>query len=107
MFRVQVIDNLPMVINKLEMLSINIESAVAEAVMSAEPEIRNLFNDEYFEDTEIEISSSGDGIDLNIKNLDEDYFYYQNSTGAAYSDLGVRAKEIISSKIKSKFGGSI
>jgi len=105
MFKVQVINNLSSVSNKIDMMSINIQSAVAEAVMSAEPEIRDLFDNEYFQNTEIEVVPSSESIGVNIKNLDQDYFYYQNTTGASYYDIGVKAKEIIANKIRSKFGG--
>jgi len=105
MFKVHVVNNLSGVSNKIDMMNINIQSSVAEAVMSAEPEIKDLFDNEYFNNTEIEIIPSAEGIGICIKNLDEDYYYYQNTTGSSYYDIGVKAKEIIANKLKSKFGG--
>jgi hypothetical protein len=107
MFKVKVENNLNSVMNKIDMLKINVESAVAEVVMSSESEIKDLFSSEYFQNTEIEIAPSSDGASVHIKNLDEDYHYYQNSTGGNYSDIGVKAKEIVLNKIRSKFGGAL
>ena len=104
MFKIQVINNLSNITNKLDMLHINIQSAVADAVASSEYEIQNLFSKQYFENTEIEIAPSADGVSVHIKNLDEDYYYYQNSTDASYSDIGVEAKGIIANKVKNVFG---
>ena len=47
--------------------------AVADAVASSEYEIQNLFSKQYFENTEIEIAPSADGVSVHIKNLDEDF----------------------------------
>lgn len=107
MFKVQVVNNLSGVMNKIDMLKINIQSAAAEAVMSANEEVRNVFDNQYFENTEIQMTPGIDGIEINIKNLDEDYYYYQNETGGSYYDLGVKVKEIISNKLKSKFGRAL
>jgi hypothetical protein len=107
MFKVKVENNLNAVLNKIDMLKINIESAAADAVMSADSEIKDVFNNEYFENTEIEMTPSVDGLEINIKNLDEDYYYYQNTTGNSYYDLGNKVKEVISNKLKSKFGGLV
>lgn len=107
MFKIHVVNNLPNIVDKLDMLNINIQSAVADAVMSAEPEIKNLFDSQYFENTEIEIIPSVEGIGVHIKNLEEDYYYYQNTTGSSYYDIGVKAKEIIANKVKEKFGTNL
>ena len=107
MFKVQVVNNLPKVIDRLDMLNINIQSAVAEAVSSSEYEIKNLFDTQYFENTEIEIIPEGDGIAINIKNLGEDYYYYQNSTGSEYVDIADKARQVIAKKIVEKFGKSV
>lgn len=107
MFKVQVVNNLPNIIDKLDMLNINIQSAVAEAIASSEYEIKNLFDTQYFENTEIEIIPEGDGVVMNIKNLGEDYYYYQNSTGSAYVDIGNKAREVIAKKIIGKFGRDV
>lgn len=92
MFKVQVVNNLPGVMNKLDMLSINIQSSVAEAVSGSESDIRSLLNqDSNYAD--VEIMPSVSGVDVNITNC--------------YYDISDEVKEIIANKIKSKFGGNV
>jgi hypothetical protein len=87
MFRVLVKNNLSGAINKLDMLKINIQSLMAEAVSAAEPEVKNLFDDE----TEIEVIPSSDGVEMGIKN-------YNN-------DMSDEVQAIILDKLRSKFKG--
>jgi len=104
MFKVQVTNDLPKIIDKLDMININIQSAVAEAVGSSQSEVKSLFDTSYFQETEIEISPSVDGITMDIKNLDEDYYYYQNTTGSLYSDIGLKIKQVLTNRIKNQLG---
>lgn len=90
MFKVQVTNNLSGVMNKIDMLSINIQSSVAEAVAAAEPEIKNLLNSDY-DGADIEILPSASGIEVNVKNY--------------YEDISDEVRSVIVNKLKSKFGG--
>jgi len=107
MFKVQVTNNLSKIVDKLDMININIQSAVAEAVSSSQAEVKSLFDTSYFEKTEIEISPSADGVTMDIKNLDEDYYYYQNTTGGLYSDIGLKIKQVLTNRIKNQLGVKI
>lgn len=90
MFKVQVTNNLSGVMNKIDMLSINIQSSVAEAVAATEPEIKNLLNSDY-DGADIEILPSASGIEVNVKNY--------------YEDISDEVRSVIVNKLKSKFGG--
>lgn len=90
MFKVQVTNNLSGIMNKIDMLNINIQSSVAEAVAAAEPEIRDLFNSNY-DEADVEIVPSASGVEVNIKNH--------------YGDISNEVKDVILNKLRSKFGG--
>lgn len=91
MFKVQVVNNLSSVFNKIDMLNINIQSAAAEAAIAAEPEIRDLF-DSNNNESDIEISPTSGGVEIVVKNC--------------YYDISDEARQIVINKLKSKFGGN-
>lgn len=100
MFKVKVANNLSNIFNKIDMLPINMQSAISEAVGASESDIRKLFESNDFQNTEIEIIPTVDGVGINVKNSIDEYFKYKDS----YYYLNTEVKNIILNKIKSKFG---
>lgn len=104
MFRVNVLNNLSKVTNKLEMIGINVQERVFESILASESEIKNLFNAQYFDSTQIEINSESDGVSISIKSIEINPGAYENDTGFEYASISQKVKDIIMKKINSKSG---
>jgi c-di-AMP phosphodiesterase-like protein len=102
MYKVSVTSNLSKITNQLEMMNINFQSSLAEAVAAAEPEIKNVFNSQDFQNTEITLQPGGDSVTVSITNDEDDYYKYEKTYSESYSGIRARVFDIISQKINEK-----
>ena len=91
--------NLQPLINKVEKLPIEIQAAVAEAMMASEQGIYNTLASEYsgiFQDFEIETNSD---LSINITLNKGDVYHFQNATGADISSLIDPIKNVVNKNL--------
>lgn len=84
---IRVSGNLQPLINKVEKLPVEIQSAVAEAMMASEQGVYNILSSEYsgiFQDFEIE---AGSDLSINITLNKGDVYHFQNATRTDISSL--------------------
>lgn len=104
MFNVKVSNNLSKVFDKLDMIKINIESGVAESISVSESEIKDLFNAEYFESTDVEIAPVSEGVSVVIKSVEKYPGSYESGTGHDYASISRKVKDVMINKINLKSG---
>ena len=96
---IRVSGDLQPLINKVEKLPVEIQSAVAEAMMASEQGIYNVLSSEYsgiFQDFEIEASSD---LSINITLNKGDVYHFQNATGTGISSLMEPIKNVVNQNL--------
>jgi hypothetical protein len=96
---IRVSGDLQPLINKVEKLPIEIQSAVAEAMMASEQGIYSILSSEYsgiFQDFEIEASSD---LSINITLNKGDVYHFQNATGSGIDYLLEPIKNVVNQNL--------
>jgi hypothetical protein len=96
---IKVTGSLQPLLNKVEKIPVEIQSAVAEAMMASEQGIMDVLNSEYqgiFENVQIDVNENP-GISIVVDN--SDVYYYKNATGSDFDSLVETIKNVVNKNL--------